>query len=179
MNKIIICTIIAALFILIKGQCPSNNVNSRFDCFSQSNGTHLCCYKNETNAQKCEAINIDKLPQNKETDCGIDELTYKEYEFTPYRPSQPEIDLQFQNCGRTKPEKKKHCTDYSTIMNSCCLFTFNNNQKGCYYLGKKYSGNSDEHTFDYSNVKYKYECHGTSIRKSNLLLFFSILLLII
>ena len=178
MNKIIICTIIAALFILIKGQCPSNNVKSRFDCFSQSNGTHLCCYKNETN-DGCEAIYITNLTQNKDFDCGIDELSYKEYEFTPYRPSQPKIELKFQSCGRTKPEKKNHCTDYSTIMNSCCRFKFNSNETGCYYLGKKYSGNSDKHIFTDDTGTYTYECHGASVRKSIFLLFFSILLLII
>lgn len=178
MNRIITCALVIFLIAFINCECPPKSTAgrviseiTRFDCFAQSNGTDLCCYDGTT----CKGITLDKLASEKGLDCGINEEVYKEYEFTPYRPSQPDIDLGLQNCGRTQPKKKKHCTDYSSIMNSCCYFKFDTNQAGCYYLGKKYSGNSDEHTFD----KYTYECHETSIRKSFFVLFSFVLLFVL
>lgn len=185
MNKIITCALVIFLIAFINCECPTISTAredkseiTRFDCFAQSNGTHLCCYDGE----KCEAIDnlnsekdLDNLLSEKKLDCGINEEIYKEYEFTPYRPSQPDIDLGLQNCGRTQPKKKKHCTDYSSIMNSCCYFKFDTDQAGCYYLGKKYSGNSDKHTFG----TYTYECHETSIRKSFFVLFSFVLLFVL
>ena len=182
MNKFIRCALFEILFILINGQCSTNGLGkviSRFDCFSYSNGTYLCCYKNTTENGNgtCQEVQIaDTLSIGENVDCGVEDTTYKEYEFTPYRPKQVSLDINLQSCGRTGPTKKKHCTDYSTIMNSCCFFQ-SGDSKGCYYLGKKYGGNSDLHKFKEVNEKdYSYECKSTNINKSIFLSFFTIIL---
>lgn len=183
MNKIITCGLVIALITFVNCECPLDTQEeeegeatiSRFDCFAQSNATHLCCYKEK----RCTIIDLNKTNLNSldtNIDCGVNEKTYKEYEFTPYRPSQPEIELKLQTCGRTVPSKKKHCTDYSSIMNSCCLFQ-SGTDKGCYYLGKKYSGNSDLHKFqDIDGKQYSYECKGTNITNSILISIFTVLI---
>lgn len=177
MSKIIKFTLIAVLITLINGECDKITPDSRFDCFAESNGTHLCCLQNSAD-KKCvnKEINPNFTPEAN-IDCGIEDSRYKEYEFTPYRPKQ-DLDIDLQTCGRANPEKKKHCTDYSSIMNSCCLFQ-KGTSKGCFYLGKKYSGNSDLHKFKgEKDEEYSYECKGTILSMSIFLSFWALLLIL-
>ena len=122
--------------------CSTGPINSRNDCFAISVPNGYCCF-NPT-AEKCEIVEMGKLTNN--LDCGITEENYGKYEFGQYHPEQEIKDLDFVTCGKTNPSKKKDCTDYSEISNSCCLFT-KGSDKACFHIGRKYIGNSNKNTF--------------------------------
>lgn len=179
MNKVVIfVSILFISFSSVRSDC-SQGTESRFACFAQSTGTTTCCFKN-VDIKEC----TEKKSGNAMTDydCGAldkDGETYKEYEFTQYKPQQKDIALSLEPCGETNPGNKDDCTDYSTIMNSCCKFTNEeSNESGCFYIGKKFSGSSGKHTFEEENeegkpIKYTYQCSSSllSFAKISIALF--------
>ena len=177
MNKaLIVASILFLSFSSIRSECGKEST-SRFACLAQSTSTTTCCFKPNTceDKSKIDSTLLDDY------DCGaIEEKgeTYKEYEFTQYRPQQKEIALSLEPCGETNPDKKDDCTDYSTIMNSCCKFTDENHTiTGCYYIGKKFSGSSGKHIFqdkiDGNYITFTYQCSSSLLffAKASLLLF--------
>ena len=166
MNKIVIfVSILFVIFSLVRSECGGESL-SRFACFAQSTGTTTCCFKpSEISGNKgiCK-IKEDATPLS-DYDCGAlegDGETYKEYEFTQYKPQQKELELSLEPCGETNPDNKDDCTDYSTIMNSRCKFTNDESKEsGCYYIGKKFSGSSGKHTFEEKGIKYTYQCSSS------------------
>ena len=181
MNKIVIfVSILFVSFSLVRSACEIES-RSRFACFAQSTGTTTCCFKpSEDNQNQNDCI--EKSKATSDYDCGAldkDGETYKEYEFTQYKPQQKELELSLEPCGETNPGNKDDCTDYSTIMNSCCKFTNEeSNESGCFYIGKKFSGSSGKHTFEEENeegkpIKYTYQCSSSllSFAKISIALF--------
>ena len=166
MNKIVIfVSILFVSFSLVRSECVGESL-SRFACFAQSTGTTTCCFKpSETNGNKGSCEIKEKAILLSDYDCGAlegDGETYKEYEFTQYKPQQKELELSLEPCGETNPDNKDDCTDYSTIMNSCCKFNIeNSNDSGCYYIGKKFSGSSGKHTFEEKGIEYTYQCSSS------------------
>ena len=166
MNKIVIfVSILFVSFSLVRSACDTKS-RSRFACFAQSTGTTTCCYKpSEESENEGICMIKEKATPLSDYDCGAlegDGETYKEYEFTQYKPQQKELELSLEPCGETNPDNKDDCTDYSTIMNSCCKFNIeNSNDSGCYYIGKKFSGSSGKHTFEEKGIKYTYQCSSS------------------
>ena len=153
----------------------SPNPNSRNDCFAISVSNGYCCFK--STSEKCQFVKRGSLASNKDLDCGITEENYGKYEFGQYHPDQKELDgLDFETCGKTNPSKKKDCTDYSEISNSCCLFT-KGSDKACFHIGRKYISNSNKNTFkigDNNEEEVTVECKSFNI----ILNLYSILLII-
>ena len=182
MNKVVIfVSILFVSYSLVRSEC-SGEATSRFACFAKSTGTTTCCFKpNETIEKPGTCTTKEEAAKSlTDYDCGaLDGESYKEYEFTQYKPQQKELDLSLEPCGETNPDNKDDCTDYSTIMNSCCKFTDETNKKsGCYYIGKKFSGSSGKHTFEEENDKnilitYTYQCSSSllSFAKISIALF--------
>ena len=153
------------VLLVILALCISNSkehceektkATTRYDCFVYSNSTNRCCFEKADSS--CKSVAQSELATT-EYDCGANEAIFENYEFTSYKPTQPAIDLLFQGCGQTKPSKKSHCTDYSQLSNSCCYFKWGDN-KGCYSIGKKYSGEHKKIKFTYEDTEYTYECKG-------------------
>ena len=166
MNKVVI--FVSILFVslsLVRSEC-SGKATSRFACFAQSTGTTTCCYKpSEASENEGSCVIKEEATPLSDYDCGAlegDGETYKEYEFTQYKPQQKELELSLEPCGERNPDNKDDCTDYSTIMNSCCKFNIeNSNDSGCYYIGKKFSGSSGKHTFEEKGINYTYQCSSS------------------
>ena len=143
--------------------CGDGEKKSRNDCFAISVPNGYCCLNSETT--KCQFVKKGNLTLNNGLDCGITEENYGKYEFGQYHPDQKELDgLDFETCGKTNPSKKKDCTDYSEISNSCCLFT-KGSDKTCFHIGRKYISNSNKNTFKIGdkNEEVTVECKSFNI----------------
>ena len=134
--------------------CSSITPEIRYDCFKYSTSQQFCCF--EKMGSPCQLIDKTNITNNTDLDCGVTEENYGLYEFEEYHP-RPELGLPFQGCGEKNPDKKEDCLAYSDISNSCCFFK-NSGKKGCYYIGRRYTGNLDEKSFIYKGNKYTYEC---------------------
>ena len=144
-------------FVICVGEECKGASDNRYECFKYSSSNELCCYKS---GQKCQVIK--KLSENPDNlDCGIVNNNVGEYEFSIYHPiSSNENKIGFQTCGAKKPKKKKDCTDYSQLTNSCCYF-YGNGIDGCYSIGKKYSGPNEEINIKINDhLTVTYECNG-------------------
>ena len=126
--------------------CNKTNANSRNDCFAKSVPNRYCCFDSPNKI--CQSISREELKSNTKYDCGITEENYGKYEFGQYHPEQPQTlkELGFETCGKSYPKKKKDCTDYSEISNSCCLFS-KGGEQACLHIGRKYIGNFKKTTF--------------------------------
>ena len=140
--------------------CNSTKATSRNDCFSISVSNGYCCYKTEEG--NCTSIPKKDLNNLKEYDCGITGENYGKYEFGQYHPNQEADSLGFETCGKISPSKKKDCTDYSEISNSCCLFTING-KKTCLHIGRKYIGDLKEKSATIEGIEVNYECKSFNI----------------
>ncbi len=145
-------------FVICEGEeiCEGATSNNRYECFKKSSSNKLCCYDNG------QCHELDSLKKNtKNYDCGIVNNNVEEYEFSIYHPiSSDENDIGFQTCGAKKPKKKKDCTDYSQLTNSCCYF-YGNGIDGCNSIGKKYSGPNEEIKIKINDdLTVTYECNG-------------------
>ena len=141
--------------------CSSVTPDIRYDCFKYSTSKQYCCFEkiNSTNSA-CTLINKTDVAMNPNLDCGVTEENYGLYEFEEYHP-RPELDLPFLGCGEKNPEEKENCLDYSEISNSCCFFiNQETGKKGCYYIGRRYSGDLEERSFKYKGINFKYECNS-------------------
>ena len=154
--------IIVFSFTQEEGICNETiEVDSRNDCFAKSVPNGFCCYNSTFN--KCKIILKTELNISKEYDCGITDEYYGKYEFGQYHPKQ-DLNLDFETCGTIDPKKKKDCTDYSEISNSCCLLTSKaNGKKSCFHIGRKYTGNFKESTFKIDGNEYAVECRSFNI----------------
>ncbi len=127
----------------------SPNVNT--DCLKQSDSNNLCCYvtNDQQTSKKCQLISRVSFTVNLSvsewnTDCGVSAQgrpvnvggTLQEA-VTPKNTNS--LVLQMNTCGIASPSVSTDCSDYSTMWNSCCMFS-SANQSGCYSLGLKYSG---------------------------------------
>ena len=153
--------------------CGNINASSRSDCFILSNPDSFCCY-NSTD-QKCISVLKAEL-KNTTLDCGITDNNYGKYEFWQYHPKQ-DFDLDFQTCGEYNPKKKEDCLKYSEIANSCCFFKNSAGATGCFYIGKRYSGDLEEKTFVLDGVQLTYECIGYYYESFNFYLIFFFVIL--
>ena len=137
--------------------CSGVNAAIRYDCFKHSTSKQYCCFNNQ--GSTCTPVNKTDLKDNYKLDCGVTEENYGLYEFEEYHP-RPLLDLPFLGCGEKNPEEKEDCLEYSEISNSCCFFKDNTGKKGCYYIGRRYSGDLEEKSFRYNEKSYKYECNS-------------------
>ena len=159
----IIFILFISLFNIILNQegnsdCSSITATIRYDCFKYSTSKEYCCFEKANSA--CSLINKTDVTNYPNLDCGVTEQNYGLYEFEEYHP-RPELDLPFLGCGEKNPEEKEDCLEYSEISNSCCFFkNENTGKKGCYYIGRRYSGDLEEKSFRYNNINYKYECNS-------------------
>lgn len=162
--------ILASLFLVPYTICQNSNCNgitnpnNRYDCLKFSTSNVLCCYKSE-NSPSCEEKNFSELKNLKNTiDCGVVDNRVGEYEFSIYHPNlSGQKNIGFQTCGAKKPKKKKDCTNYSQLTNSCCYFS--GDVTGCYSIGKKYSDEDKEKKITIKDIEgnelnIEYECLG-------------------
>ena len=163
-SLLFILILIIAFPLCQEEDCKAANPKSRNDCFAISVPDGYCCF-NYTTSNKCNIVERGNLTSYIDLDCGITEENYGKYEFGQYHPDQKELDgLDFETCGKTNPSKKKDCTDYSEISNSCCLFT-KGSDKACFHIGRKYISNSNKNTFKIGdkNEEVTVECKSFNI----------------
>ena len=183
LSKIVFIYFIIFVFLffvpfVICEDCDGKSASNRYDCLKLSSSNKLCCY----DGKNCQQIN-DLKENTGNLDCGIVKGSVGEYEFSIYHPiPSDDIGIGFQTCGAKKPKKKKDCTDYSQLTNSCCYFETkeDNKKKGCYSIGKKYSGPNEEISATINGKNIKYECNGNflNIILNNFLYFFLFLYLL-
>ena len=184
LSKIVFIYFIIFVFLffvpfVICDDCEDNtNPSNRYDCLKLSSSNKLCCY----DGNSCKSIN-DLKDNTNNYDCGIVKGSVGEYEFSIYHPiPSDDIGIGFQTCGAKKPKKKKDFTNYSQLTNSCCYFESkeDNKKKGCYSIGKKYSGPNEEISATINGKNIKYECNGNflNIILNNFLYFFLFLYLL-
>ena len=129
------------LFNIIQSQdeCTSITDSStiKYDCFKHSTAKEYCCYNNAS--YPCLLINKTDIEKHPELDCGISDDNYGLYEFEEYHPKSS-LELPFLSCGEKNPKEKGDCLEYSELTNSCCFFKNSAGATGCYYIGKRYSG---------------------------------------
>ena len=127
-------------------ECGDEKPEIRNYCFTFSTADSYCCFKSID--AKCELVKKEEFKsKSKDLDCGISEENYGKYEFGEYHPKQ-KFDIGFQTCGKYDPQKISDCTDYSELSNSCCYFKNENSENGCFLIGRKYHGKSEEKTFN-------------------------------
>ena len=140
--------------------CGNGNKLTRNDCFANSTSEEFCCYNGSDST--CYPVSKNELDNNT-LDCGISDLNYGKYEFGQYYPSQTDLGLGLQSCGKPEPKHTRDCTDYSQLTNSCCRFKKENGGSGCFFIGKKYLEKSKEKTFKFNNTDISYECNSFNL----------------
>ena len=166
------------LFNIIQSQdeCTSITDSStiKFDCFKHSTAKEYCCYNNAS--YPCLLINKTDIEKHPELDCGISDDNYGLYEFEEYHPKSS-LELPFLSCGEKNPKEKGDCLEYSELTNSCCFFKNSAGATGCFYIGKRYSGDLEEKTFVLNGVQLTYECKGYYYESFNFYLIFFFVIL--
>ena len=166
------------LFNIIQSQdeCTSITDSStiKFDCFKHSTAKEYCCYNNAS--YPCLLINKTDIEKHPELDCGISDDNYGLYEFEEYHPKSS-LELPFLSCGEKNPKEKGDCLEYSELTNSCCFFKNSAGATGCFYIGKRYSGDLEEKTFVLDGVQLTYECKGYYYESFNFYLIFFFVIL--
>ena len=161
-----------SLFNTILNQCNQSNIINRYDCLKYSTSEEFCCF-NSTDST-CTPLNKNEIKNNPELDCGVVDNNYGIYELGEYHPKH-NLNLPFRTCGEKNPGKKQDCLEYSEITNSCCLFK-DGNEKGCYYIGRKYNGELKEKQFSYNGRTIQYECNAFYVNFKFYFIFFLITL---
>ena len=166
------------LFNIIQSQdeCTSITDSStiKFDCFKHSTAKEYCCYNNAS--YPCLLINKTDIEKHPELDCGISDDNYGLYEFEEYHPKSS-LELPFLSCGEKNPKEKGDCLEYSELTNSCCFFKNSAGATGCFYIGRRYSGDLEEKTFVLDGVQLTYECKGYYYESFNFYLIFFFVIL--
>ena len=166
------------LFNIIQSQdeCTSITDSStiKYDCFKHSTAKEYCCYNNAS--YPCLLINKTDIEKHPELDCGISDDNYGLYEFEEYHPKSS-LKLPFLSCGEKNPKEKGDCLEYSELTNSCCFFKNSAGATGCFYIGKRYSGDLEEKTFVLDGVQLTYECKGYYYESFNFYLIFFFVIL--
>ena len=166
------------LFNIIQSQdeCTSITDSStiKYDCFKHSTAKEYCCYNNAS--YPCLLINKTDIEKHPELDCGISDDNYGLYEFEEYHPKSS-LELPFLSCGEKNPKEKGDCLEYSELTNSCCFFKNSAGATGCFYIGKRYSGDLEEKTFVLDGVQLTYECKGYYYESFNFYLIFFFVIL--
>ena len=166
------------LFNIIQSQdeCTSITDSStiKYDCFKHSTAKEYCCYNNAS--YPCLLINKTDIEKHPELDCGISDDNYGLYEFEEYHPKSS-LELPFLSCGEKNPKEKGDCLEYSELTNSCCFFKNSAGATGCFYIGKRYSGDLEEKTFVLNGVQLTYECKGYYYESFNFYLIFFFVIL--
>ncbi len=162
-----------SLFNIIQNACVDVTPNIKYDCFKYSTPEQFCCYDSANT--KCSLIAKTDIKKNEALDCGVSEDNYGLYEFEEYHPRN-NLDLPFLSCGEKNPEKKGDCLEYSELTNSCCYFKNSKGQSGCFYIGKRYSGDLEEKKFTYNSEEIIYECKSCYGIFNLYLIFFFIIL---
>ena len=166
------------LFNIIQSQdeCTSITDSStiKFDCFKHSTAKEYCCYNNAS--YPCLLINKTDIEKHPELDCGISDDNYGLYEFEEYHPKSS-LELPFLSCGEKNPKEKGDCLEYSELTNSCCFFKNSAGATGCFYIGRRYSGDLEEKTFVLNGVQLTYECKGYYYESFNFYLIFFFVIL--
>ena len=166
------------LFNIIQSQdeCTSITDSStiKYDCFKHSTAKEYCCYNNAS--YPCLLINKTDIEKHPELDCGISDDNYGLYEFEEYHPKSS-LKLPFLSCGEKNPKEKGDCLEYSELTNSCCFFKNSAGATGCFYIGRRYSGDLEEKTFVLDGVQLTYECKGYYYESFNFYLIFFFVIL--
>ena len=166
------------LFNIIQSQdeCTSITDSStiKYDCFKHSTAKEYCCYNNAS--YPCLLINKTDIEKHPELDCGISDDNYGLYEFEEYHPKSS-LELPFLSCGEKNPKEKGDCLEYSELTNSCCFFKNSAGATGCFYIGRRYSGDLEEKTFVLDGVQLTYECKGYYYESFNFYLIFFFVIL--
>ena len=166
------------LFNIIQSQdeCTSITDSStiKYDCFKHSTAKEYCCYNNAS--YPCLLINKTDIEKHPELDCGISDDNYGLYEFEEYHPKSS-LELPFLSCGEKNPKEKGDCLEYSELTNSCCFFKNSAGATGCFYIGRRYSGDLEEKTFVLNGVQLTYECKGYYYESFNFYLIFFFVIL--
>ena len=166
------------LFNIIQSQdeCTSITDSStiKYDCFKHSTAKEYCCYNNAS--YPCLLINKTDIEKHPELDCGISDDNYGLYEFEEYHPKSS-LELPFLSCGEKNPKEKGDCLEYSELTNSCCFFKNSVGATGCFYIGRRYSGDLEEKTFVLNGVQLTYECKGYYYESFNFYLIFFFVIL--
>ena len=166
------------LFNIIQSQdeCTSITDSStiKYDCFKHSTAKEYCCYNNAS--YPCLLINKTDIEKHPELDCGISDDNYGLYKFEEYHPKSS-LELPFLSCGEKNPKEKGDCLEYSELTNSCCFFKNSAGATGCFYIGKRYSGDLEEKTFVLNGVQLTYECKGYYYESFNFYLIFFFVIL--
>ena len=166
------------LFNILQSQdeCTSITDSStiKYDCFKHSTAKEYCCYNNAS--YPCLLINKTDIEKHPELDCGISDDNYGLYEFEEYHPKSS-LELPFLSCGEKNPKEKGDCLEYSELTNSCCFFKNSAGATGCFYIGRRYSGDLEEKTFVLNGVQLTYECKGYYYESFNFYLIFFFVIL--
>ena len=163
------------LFNIIQSEdaCATATPSIKYDCFKLSNATQYCCYNGASSS--CSPIDKTDINIPPELDCGISEDNYGLYEFEEYHPKSS-LKLPFLSCGEKNPKEKGDCLEYSELTNSCCFFKNSAGATGCFYIGKRYSGDLEEKKFTYNSEEIIYECKSCYEIFNLYLIFFFIIL---
>ena len=166
------------LFNIIQSEdaCATATPSIKYDCFKLSNATQYCCYNGASSPSSCSPIDKTHINIHPELDCGISEDNYGLYEFEEYHPKSS-LELPFLSCGEKNPKEKGDCLEYSELTNSCCFFKNSAGATGCFYIGKRYSGDLEEKTFVLDGVQLTYECKGYYYESFNFYLIFFFVIL--
>ena len=177
-KNLILSICFISLFNVIQSQigieCKDVNNPIKYDCFKLSNATQYCCYDGATSS--CSPIVKTDINIHPELDCGISDYNYGLYEFEEYHPKSS-LKLPFLSCGEKNPKEKGDCLEYSELTNSCCFFKNSAGATGCFYIGKRYSGDLEEKTFVLDGVQLTYECKGYYYESFNFYLIFFFVIL--
>ena len=172
-NYLLIFLFISLFNNIYNQECEQITAEIRYDCFKYSTSEEYCCFNNLD--KKCLLVNKNEIKNNPSLDCGIIDNNYGFYEFEEYHPRN-NMNLPFQTCGEKNPKRKQDCLEYSEISNSCCFFE-RANEKGCFYIGRRYSGDLKKKSFKFNNETIDYDCKSFSINFKNYFIFSLIVLL--
>jgi hypothetical protein len=122
--------------------CQSTKPTQISDCLSQTtNFGNYCCFIQSLNSdeKRCISIPSDSFNGQSQYTNGnrIYSLNCNKLTSSSYQKSV------LPSCGQGNETKTSQCQVYSSFINSCCYHQADNqNERGCFWLGSKYSGSA-------------------------------------
>lgn len=139
---------------IIYSECIlGKEVSKPVECVKESKNGTYCCYLTPLNDHSlpsiCYPIAINRYLGNRninynkkpyEIDCGVG---------SKFMDANWGMTLEDREiCGSESPDSYENCSVSSTDDNSCCFYK-NEDLKGCYWLGIKYSGKVEKDGWEY------------------------------